>query len=160
MINRSPQSKHLPGEVPAVGHWFENRPATRQAAKSFTAAPGMVPTNPQNYQSALPQPAPFVPKYDTIGDGLTLYSNPYGDGYAFAAPQLPQRTVPAPAAAVIQAPPPAPGAELQLGTPGYGFGAGSPLTRIDAAQQQTPRGMSTSPSLVSGGPQRDVPKPA
>lgn len=165
MNNRHPQGKHntgsVRGDMPQEGRWYANRAEEREAARAFTAASGMVPTNPRNFYAAKARPSEF--RYDAIADGLATYGNPYGDGRRFVRGEEPVLTTPKAAANLIAAAEPAPGAMDQVRTPGYGFGVDSPLARIDAAQLQQPsrpRGMSTSPSLTSNGPQRDVPRNA
>lgn len=165
MNNRHPQGKHNTGSVrgatPEENRWYANRAEEREAARSFTAASGMVPSNPRNFYAAKARPSEF--RYDAIADGLAVYGNPYGDGRRFVRGEEPVLTTPKAAAGMIAAAPPAPGAEAQPSTPGYGFGADSPLAKIDAAQQLQPAqplGTSTSPSMTSNGPRRDVPRPA
>jgi len=165
MNTRHPQGKFntgsIRGELPQEGRWYEDRAQGRQIASDFTAAPGMVPSNPVNFQSARPVPSTF--QYDAIANGLTTYGNPYGDGRTFLRGEEPLLTTPGPAASLIQAAAPAADAAAQSRTPGYGYGANSPLARIDAAQQlqpPAPLGMSTSPKLTASGPQRDVPRDA
>lgn len=172
MNNRHPQDKHntgkVRGEEPQTERWYEDRAQGREISRDFTAAPGMVPTNPRNYYSAIGKASPY--KYDAIADGLTTYASPYGDGRMFGKQQEPVLTQPGPAANIVAAAEPAKGAADQVHTPGYGFGGGSKLSQIDSAMQQTPAapapadaapvlGMSTGLSL-GGGPQRNVPKPA
>lgn len=172
MNNRHPQGKHvagpIKGETPAEGHWFEDRTMGREIQRDFTAAPGMVPTNPTNYYAAKAKPSEF--RYDAIADGLTTYVSPYGDGRQFVRPEEPVLTTPGPTAAIVAADGPAKGATDQPRTPGYGFGAGSRLAQIDGAMQQDPQaprateaaqplGMSTGIALGSG-PKRNVPKRA
>jgi len=169
MNNRHSQAKYntgpVRGETPQPGRWYEDRAAAREAKTRFTAASGMVPTNPRNYESTKGRPAPPEFRYDAISDGLTTRVNPYGDGREFVAQEEPLLTVPGPAANIIAAAEPAKGAADQPRTPGYGFAGGGSLAQIDAAQQQTPAapvqpmGMSTAVSL-GGGPQRNVPKPS
>lgn len=170
MNNRHPQGKHVAGPVkgdtPEVGHWFEDRSLGREISRDFTAAPGMVPTNPINFYAAKAKPSEF--RYDAIADGLTTYASPYGDGRQFVRQEEPVLTTPGPAAAMVTAEDPAKGATEQPRTPGYGFGAESRLAQIDGAMQQNPPalrnadaaeplGMSTGISLGSG-PKRNVPK--
>lgn len=167
MNNRHPQGKHntgaVRGETPQPGRWYEDRAMGREISRDFTAAAGMVPSNPRNFYSAKAKASPF--RYDAISDGLTTRSSPYGDGREFVAAEEPVLTTPGPAANMIAAAEPAKGATDQARTPGYGFGEGSTLSQIDASQQQTPvapvqpMGMSTGLAL-GGGPQRNVPKPA
>jgi hypothetical protein len=163
MNNRHPQGKHntgaVRGEMPQPGRWYEDRAKAREIGTRFTAAAGMVPTNPGNFESTKARPSAF--RYDTISDGLTTRVNPYGDGREFVTQEEPLLTVPGPAAAIIAAAEPVKGAGDQPRTPGYGFSGGGSLARIDQAQQQNPAppmGMSTSVAL-GGGPQRNVPKP-
>lgn len=167
MNNRHPQGKHntgaVRGETPQPGRWYEDRAMSREIGTRFTAASGMTPSNPGNFYSQKAKASPF--RYDAISDGLTTLSNPYGDGREFVPAQEPMLTKPGPTANMIAASEPAKGAADQVRTPGYGFGQGSTLSQIDAAQQQTPAppaqpmGMSTGVTLGSG-PQRNVPKPA
>lgn len=172
MNNRHPQSRFnkgpVRGETPEEGRWFEDRAMGREISRDFTAASGMVPTNPRNFYSSKAKPSEF--KYDAIADGLTTYSSPYGDGRQFVRPEEPTLTTPGPAAKLVSAAEPTKGAADQPRTPGYGFGGDSRLSQIDGAMQQTPAapqtvqaapalGMSTGVSL-GGGPQRNVPKPA
>lgn len=164
MNHRHPQGKHVAGPVrgdtPQTGHWFEDRAMGREISRDFTAAPGMVPTNPNNFLAAKAKPSEF--RYDAIADGLTTYASPYGDGRQFVRQEEPMLTTPGPAANLITAEEPIPGATDQPRTPGYGFGEGSTLSKIDSAMQKTPPaplGMSTGVSLGSG-PKRNVPKPA
>lgn len=166
MNSRHPQGKHntgtVRGNVPQAGRWYEDRAKGREINRDFTAASGMVPTNPSNYYSAKAKPSPF--RYDAISDGLTTRISPYGDGREFVAGEEPMLTKPGPTAKMIEAAEPATDAAVQTRTPGYGFGQGSALNQIDAAQQKTPpapmqpKGMSTGLAL-GGGPQRNVPKP-
>ena len=167
MNSRHPQSKHnagpVRGETPQEGRWYEDRALGQEINRDFTAASGMVPTNPNNYFAAKARPSEF--KYDAIADGLTTYASPYGDGRQFVRQEEPLLTTPGPAAQMVAASEPAKGATDQPRTPGYGFGMDSRLSQIDAAMQQAPLapaqplGMSTGVSL-SGAPQRNVPKPA
>lgn len=172
MNNRHPQGRFnkgpVRGETPEEGRWFEDRAMGREINRDFTAAAGMVPTNPRNFYSAKAKPSEF--RYDAIADGLTTYSSPYGDGRQFVRQEEPALTTPGPAANLVAAGDPAKGAADQVRTPGYGFGAGSRLSQIDGAMQQNPQppaavesapalGMSTGLSL-GGGPQRNVPKSA
>lgn len=167
MNSRHPQSKHnagpVRGEIPQEGRWYEDRALGREINRDFTAASGMVPTNPNNYFAAKARPSEF--RYDAIADGLTTYASPYGDGRQFARQEEPMLTTPGPAAQMVAAAEPVKGATDQPRTPGYGFGMESRLGQIDAAMRQTPLaaaqplGMSTGVSL-GGAPQRNVPKPA
>ena len=167
MNTRHPQSKHnagpIRGETPQEGHWYEDRTLGREISRDFTAASGMVPTNPNNYFAAKARPSEF--RYDAIADGLTTYASPYGDGRQFVRQEEPTLTTPGPAAQMVAAAEPAKGASDQTRTPGYGFGMESRLSQIDAAMakapmpNQQPLGMSTGVSL-GGAPQRNVPKPA
>ena len=172
MNSRHPQGKHnagpAKGETPQVDRWHEERALSREIARDFTAAPGMVPTNPNNFYAAKAKPSEF--RYDAIADGLTTYVNPYGDGRQFQRQEEPTLTTPGPTAKMIAAAPPDQGAADQPRTPGYGFGPESRLAQIDGAMQQAaaptaakkparPLGMSTGVAL-SGAPQRNVPKPA
>jgi hypothetical protein len=171
MNPRHPQTKHLEGPVRELqpGQWSQNQQEARTMARQFTAAGGMVPTNIQNFLSTQPAASPVA--YDAIGQGLVPRVSPYGDGRQVVAPETAVLTTPA--AMMPQVAPPAPGAELQANTPGYGFAAAaSPLNRIDAAQfrsvppplgEGTPApalGMSTGVSLLGSGPRRDVPRTA
>ena len=166
MNNRHPQGKHntgaVRGETPQPGRWYEDRAMGREISRDFTAAAGMVPSNPRNFYSQKGKRSPFP--YDAISDGLTTRSSPYGDGREFVAAEEPVLTTPGPMAKMIAAAEPAKGAMDQPRTPGYGFPGGGSLARIDAEQQQTPSapsqpaGMSTGLSL-GGGPQRNVPPP-
>jgi len=163
MNPRHPQSQYLEGPVRQLqpGQWNQDREQARTMDRQFTAAGGMVPTNIQNYLSVQPAPSQFG--YDLISKGLVPQVSPYGDGRRVEVPETAVLTTPGPA--MPQVPPPVRGAELQVNTPGYGFGPGSPLNRIDAAQRYNaplppPLGMSTSPNVAASGPQRDVPKPA
>jgi hypothetical protein len=172
MNSRHPQGRYNTGEVrgetPQEGHWYEDRTMGREISRDFTAASGMVPTNPNNFYAAKAKPSEF--RYDAIADGLTSYVSPYGDGRQFLRQEEPTLTTPGPAANMVAAAAPAKGAADQSRTPGYGFGAGSRLAQIDGAMQQNPAapmaaeqaptlGMSTGISL-GGGPKRNVPKPA
>lgn len=172
MNRRHPQGKHvagpIKGDTPEVGHWFEDRAMGREISRDFTAAPGMVPTNPNNFYAAKPLPSEF--RYDTIADGLTTYASPYGDGRQFVKQEEPVLTSPGPAANLVSAAEPTKGAADQPRTPGYGFGEGSRLAQIDSAMQKIPAqpraaestqplGMSTGLSL-GAGPKRNVPKTA
>lgn len=172
MNSRHPQSKHnagpIRGELPQVGRWYEDRAMAREIDRDFTAAPGMVPTNPNNFYAAKAKPSEF--RYDAIADGLATYASPYGDGRQFVRPEEPTLTTPAPAASIVAAAEPAKGATDQPRTPGYGLGMDSRLAQIDEAMEQNPSapaaveppqplGMSTGLAL-GGGPQRNVPKPA
>jgi hypothetical protein len=166
MNNRHPQHKNktgpVRGETPQPGRWYEDRAKGREISSRFTAASGMTPTNPNNFESTKGRPSPF--KYDAISDGLTTRVSPYGDGREFVAGEEPVLTTPGPTADMIASAEPAKGATDQPRTPGYGFAGGGSLAQIDAAQQQTPAapaqpmGMSTGLSL-GGGPQRNVPAP-
>ncbi len=168
MNKRHSQAKYhtgpVRGELPQVGRWYEDRAAAKEAQTRFTAAGGMVPTNPRNYESSKAVPTRFTPRYDAISDVLTTRVNPYGDGREFVAPEEPVLTTPGPTANMIAAADPAKGAMDQPRTPGYGFSQGSALSQIYAAQQMTPAtpvqpmGMSTG-LAIGGGPQRNVPKP-
>jgi hypothetical protein len=162
MNNRHPQGRFnkgpVRGETPEEGRWFEDRAMGREINRDFTAAAGMVPTNPRNFYSAKAKPSEF--RYDAIADGLTTYSSPYGDGRRFVRQEEPALTTPGPAANLVAAGDPEKGAADQVHTPGYGFGHESRLSAIDASMAQTPPrplGTSTSPSLVAGGPRRNVP---
>lgn len=171
MNSRHPQGKHnagpAKGETPQLDRWHEERALSREIARDFTAATGMVPTNPSNFYAAKGKPSEF--RYDAIAEGLTTYVNPYGDGRQFQRQEEPTLTTPGPAADMIAAAPPAKGAADQSRTPGYGFGLESRLAQIDGAMQRPaaapaskqavrPLGMSTGVAL-SGAPQRNVPKP-
>lgn len=162
MNPRHPQSQYLEGPIRQLepGRWSQDQAQARTMSRQFTAAGGMVPTNIQNYLSTQPAASQF--EYDLISKGLVPQVSPYGDGRRVDMPETAVLTTPGPV--MPQVPPPAKGAELQLNTPGYGFGPGSPLERIDAAQYNAPPppplGMSTSPSVAASGPQRDVPKPS
>lgn len=172
MNSRHPQGRFntgpVRGETPQEGRWYEDRAQGREISRDFTAASGMVPTNPRNFYSSKGRPSEF--QYDAIAQGLIPRTNPYGDGRQFVRPEEPLLTTPGPAANMVMAQEPAKGAEAQVNTPGYGFGMGSRLSQIDGAMQQNPvppagampapvLGMSTGVSLGSG-PQRNVPRPA
>lgn len=165
MNSRHPQSKHnagpVRGDTPQEGRWFEDRAMGREINRDFTAAAGMVPTNPSNFYAAKGRPSEF--RYDAIADGLTTYVSPYGDGREFVRPEEPTLTTPRPAAQIVAAAEPLQGASDQPRTPGYGFGVDSRLSQLDAAMQKIPKapsqplGMSTGVAL-GGAPQRNVPK--
>lgn len=172
MNSRHPQGRFntgpVRGETPPEGRWLEDRAQGREISRDFTAASGMVPTNPRNYESWKPRGSDW--QYDAIAQGLIPRTNPYGDGRQFVRPEEPVLTTPGPAANMVMASEPAKGAMDQVHTPGYGFGMDSRLSQIDGAMQQSPTpppaaqpaptlGMSTGLSL-GGGPQRNVPKPA
>lgn len=169
MNPRHPQSQYLQGPVRQLqpGQWSQDRDQARVMDRQFTAAGGMVPTNILNWRSTQPAPSQF--QYDAISHGLVPQVSPYGDGRRLEQPLTAVLTTPGPA--MPQAQPPAPGAELQVHTPGYGFApAASPLAKIDVAQYQAvppplgesptaqPLGMSTGVGLPGRGPQRDVPR--
>lgn len=168
MNRRHPQGKHvagpIKGDTPEVGHWFEDRAMGREIRSDFTAATGMVPTNPNNFYAAKPLPSEF--RYDSIADGLTTYASPYGDGRQFVKQEEPMLTTPGPASAMIASTGVQKGAETQPNTPGFGFGPGSRLAQIDENMPRLarspennaatgPLGMSTGLSLGSG-PKRNV----
>lgn len=168
MNSRHPQGKHVAGPVrgdtPETGHWFEDRAMGREISRDFTAASGMVPTNPNNFFAAKAKPSEF--RYDAIADGLTTYASPYGDGRQFVKPEEPILTTPGPVSSLITTMGIQEGAETQPNTPGFGFGPGSRLMQIDESMSrgtqapgggvtERPLGMSTSLSLGSG-PKRNV----
>lgn len=170
MNSRHPQGRFntgpVRGETPPENRWLEDRAQGREISRDFTAASGMVPTNPRNFYSSKGRPSDF--QYDAIAQGLIPRTNPYGDGRQFVRPEEPLLTTPGPAANMVMAQEPAKGAEAQVNTPGYGFGAESTLGRIDGAMRQNPTpppategsfalGMSTGLTLGSG-PKRNVPK--
>lgn len=155
---------------PLPNSWQLDPGRQNLAANFFTTGNGGgVPTNPQNFESFFERPNPIAPGYS---GSEFLRSNLYGDAVQAAVLDTPQLTRPVPAAARVMAPSPAPGAEQQVNTPGYGFNPQqSPLTQIDAAAYQNvppplgeaaparPLGISTGVSLAGSGPQRNVPPP-
>lgn len=148
------------------GHWYQDRAAARDIQRQFSnGAP--VPNNPVNLRSFQRQASPFP--YDPIAKGQVTQVSPYGDGRTFLShAQEPVAVQPTPVGALMAAPELTPGVEVQAFLQTQGYGEGSPLARIDAAQQvSAPQqaapaapqqlGMSTSPSLINPGTRRDVP---
>lgn len=157
--------------LPLPNGWQLDQARQAMASKFFTTGngDGVPKSNPQNFESFLERPNPVAPGYS--GNEF-VRANPYGDAMQAAVLDTPQLTRPVPAAARVMAPSPAPGAEQQVNTPGYGFNPQqSPLNRIDVAAYQNvppplgsggpaqPLGMSTGVSLAGSGPQRNVPPP-
>lgn len=156
---------------PLANDWQLDPSRQSMASTFFTTGngDGMARSNPRNFESFLERPNSVAPGYS--GNEFVRV-NPYGDAVQAAVLDTPQLTRPVPAAARVMAPSPAPGAEQQVNTPGYGFNPQqSPLNRIDAATYQNvppplgagapaqALGMSTGVSLAGSGPQRNVPPP-
>jgi hypothetical protein len=153
--------------APQDSQWHLDPVGQELASRYFTVGEQSVPTNPKNYLSYIEKPGAGF-----SSNNITRV-NPYGDAVEQAMLSVPALVQPVPAASRIMAPAPAPGAEQQVNTPGYGVDPRrSQLSRIDTASYQNvppplgepvapaaPLGMSTGVRPVGTGPQRNVRRP-